>query len=584
MADRLSIVRRLAVGGTAEIVLARDGTGPVIVVKRLLPEASAAMQRRLDREAEILSAVASPHLVKLLGRSHRALHLEYVEGLDAGALILRLAKRGEALEPNAVAAVGLGLARALVALHEQGWVHADVAPGNVLIARDGTVKVCDLGVTRRLGDPGPPAPEGTLAYQPPEQLGLAGIDGAADVYAAALILYELSTGTLARPAGPLGLAELCAARREPPAPPSAVRMGLPPAFDELLMDALDPTPLRRPSAAEWCRRFEAWPSDAAPLASRVKRALAPIPPARTNAPAGGERSQASEEADETGSLTPVPALRRPVPAEATTPAGRAWARPAPDRNAGPVEERPYDQISVDTYAGRPSRPAYRSPIWVTAAMLVLIATTLTAYVQSRPRRAPVLERPRVEAVPAAAMARLPPSPLDAASAPPSSTPTASLGSASSSVSSPTSTEGQAPAPRPRPPKRPAPRPRRRVPLAKPPPAGPRLEIRAEGSIIVRGHGMDGPAPQTSEPLSEAASLFRLSAAGLSVRLRVHRAPDRATVLTVAAPPGTYHRVTCGAGPRRWTPLVGLRFRRSVGCEVEGTDGTAVRFTLVVRSD
>src|SRR5262249_21371946 len=158
----------------------------------------------------------------------------------AGALFSHLAKRGDALPGPAAMLVLERAAVGLHAIHRTGHVHADVSPGNVLFGRDGRVSLCDLGIARPIGAAPPAAAEGTLAYQAPEQLRGEAIDERADLYALALVLYELVTGTLARPAGMLGAIELFAARSHLPEAPSTVRPGIDRAWDALLLAALQP--------------------------------------------------------------------------------------------------------------------------------------------------------------------------------------------------------------------------------------------------------------------------------------------------------------------------------------------------------
>src|SRR5207244_1480939 len=83
-------VRRLAVGGTAEIWLVeRAGIGPC-VEKRLLASAPPALKARLEREGELLSKIHAPEVVRCIARESEALVLEHVDGVDAGALFAHL--------------------------------------------------------------------------------------------------------------------------------------------------------------------------------------------------------------------------------------------------------------------------------------------------------------------------------------------------------------------------------------------------------------------------------------------------------------------------------------------------------------
>ena len=376
-------MRRLAVGGTAEILLARLAGGEPVVIKRLLPDAPNEMLDRLRREADILAAIAAPNVVRLVGREARQLVLEYVDGLDTGALSIRLAKRGEALPLSATIMVGLALARALTVIHSAGFVHADISPSNVLVRRDGVVKLVDLGVARRTDEGPPRGPEGTLAYQPPEQLALGEIDGRADIYASGLLLYELSTGTPARPAGQLGLAELRTARMQRLAPPSVVRPGLPTEFDEVLYDVLDPDPTGRPSAVEWLHRLERLYADPEPLRALISSVIgAPVPSARTTAAPSAEPTALLDSVGPQDRMAPIarppaqdrvplnqpPTLdRTPLPRPDSQ--GSTQPSPVPDaKRVARQNKSPDDTVStIDTgpkttkAAPMPVAPAQTSP-------------------------------------------------------------------------------------------------------------------------------------------------------------------------------------------------------------------------------
>ena len=669
-------------GGTAEIVLAQYPDGRPAVLKRLLPDASPAMRSRLGREAEILGSIASPYLVGVYDQSSEVLVLEYVEGLDAGDLAARLTKRGEALPVGAAVAVGTHLARALTLIHGLGFVHADVSPGNVLIGRDGQTKLCDLGVARRIGESPPRSPEGTLAYQPPEQLALRPIDATADVYAAGLVLYELLTGALARPAGQLGMAELRAARQQRLAPPSVVRPGLPGAMDSLLDDVLAPSPGARPTAVEWLQRLERMTSDRALLGSLVEGMVGPpVPSARTSAAAVLEPtivagpttdedplidpSAGDESATQPSPVPPRPGPVRGQPVDVVAPVGGVlapavidaeelittsrgggakrrpdddvtapgqnwslpqaaavsavtappsgvqspasppdWMRPSEDGGgptseidadgtdttailtssenfplaADPFEPEPFepqtpsigadapeaDRTPLLSYAPAPTS-ARRAVYWPSVVVLAAAAAALAAFVQTRPLAPPTSSTPVDPEVIASPFRGGDPSP--SAPEPALAKPVSKSRPLSKGV-----------------PPESAPPLERNVPPAPPParsdaPSVLRFRVDADAGTRVSGPGMTGPAPQTSGRLSGVPSQVTLSAAGLSVHLRVARREDEIRV-TVGAPPGTYYNVQCGQRPMRWTPLVDLLIEDRLACKISGSDGAGFRFELV----
>ncbi|MBM4397854.1 MAG: serine/threonine protein kinase [Deltaproteobacteria bacterium] len=260
---RVTVRRRLAVGGMAELFLADEaleggGTRPV-VVKVLLPGARSAARTLFERERDALAAIRSPHVVRLLGSGRGYLLLEHVDGPDLATVLDHARRRGAPMPVGAAMAAVEGMLLGLADIHDATGpdgtplraIHRDVNPSNVLVSRDGEVRLADLGVVR-LGATDAPTVDGmkgTLAYMAPEQLTGTRLDARTDLYAAGLVAYEALTGLPARPAGMVGIAELLAARAALPAQPSAVRPGLPEGLDAALLSALEPDPSRRPASA-----------------------------------------------------------------------------------------------------------------------------------------------------------------------------------------------------------------------------------------------------------------------------------------------------------------------------------------------
>src|SRR5262249_35344398 len=142
---------------------------------------------RFRVEAEAIARLSHPHIVQVHevgqhdGRPYFS--LEYVEG---GGLDRRLA--GTPLPPAEAARLGEALARAVQAAHDRGVLHRDLKPANVLLTSDGTPKVTDFGLAKKLDDVGQTqtgAVLGTPSYMAPEQA--AGrtkeVGRATDVYA-----------------------------------------------------------------------------------------------------------------------------------------------------------------------------------------------------------------------------------------------------------------------------------------------------------------------------------------------------------------------------------------------------------------
>lgn len=155
---------------------------------------SAHRRRRLRREARALAALEHPGIVRLVGIEERgarmALAMEFVDG----ATLARLLEAGP-LPLEAAVYVARCLLSALDYAHARGVVHRDASPRNVLLARDGAIKLADFGIARLVGSTRTAGVSaGTVPYMAPEQILGAEVDGRADLFAVGVLLYALITG------------------------------------------------------------------------------------------------------------------------------------------------------------------------------------------------------------------------------------------------------------------------------------------------------------------------------------------------------------------------------------------------------
>ncbi len=200
--ERWRVEGRLGQGSMGSVFRGTDlrGGGPV-AIKILAPEhcRKPRVLARFEREAEKMTALRHPNLVRFLGHGRRGALpytvMEYLDGLTLGGL---LAREGGALPLAEVLALVRPLSAGLTFLHEHGLVHRDVKPQNVIVGSGGRVTLLDLGVVRDQAKPGltrPGAMVGTPYYMSPEQiLGAEDIDQRTDVYAVAAMTFELLTG------------------------------------------------------------------------------------------------------------------------------------------------------------------------------------------------------------------------------------------------------------------------------------------------------------------------------------------------------------------------------------------------------
>ena len=213
---KYQLVRKLASGGMAEVFLAR-AAGPMgfektVVVKRILPHLADEQNfiAMFLSEARLAAQLNHPNVVQVFdfGEADGAyfLVMEFIDGVNLRVLFRKATEQGTPLAFTLVARIisqaceGLAYAHDFVdpATNEpMGLVHRDVSPDNVLIARNGSVRVVDFGIAKAANQTNltkTGTVKGKFSYMPPEQLTGQPLDRRADVFALGIVLYELLTG------------------------------------------------------------------------------------------------------------------------------------------------------------------------------------------------------------------------------------------------------------------------------------------------------------------------------------------------------------------------------------------------------
>lgn len=207
--------RRLAVGGSAEVFLARPKTGvvpaPRLVIKRLLPEVREANSfKLLEHEARLHQAVVHDNVVKIFGagmvREEPYLAMEYIDGVDVYGLLRRAEGEQRRVPPRLAVYIAAAVARALAAVHSArdesgralGLVHRDVTPSNIYLSNTGQIKLGDFGIARVADAPRSQRTaqgiKGKLGYLAPEQVAGEDFDHRADLFALTVVLAEMLIG------------------------------------------------------------------------------------------------------------------------------------------------------------------------------------------------------------------------------------------------------------------------------------------------------------------------------------------------------------------------------------------------------
>ncbi|MDR7556734.1 MAG: protein kinase [Armatimonadota bacterium] len=242
VAGRYEVVALLAEGGMSRVYRARTPEGQVVALK-VLRDAYAADREfveRFVREARAVQALDHPHVVRVLdsGRDGDVyfIAMEYVDGEDLKSYLRRVGP----LEPADAERIALAVCEALDYAHGQGIVHRDVKPQNILLTRDGTVKVADFGIARALAavtltQTGTVL--GTVHYLSPEQARGAPVGRASDLYALGVVLFEMLTGRLPFE-GESPIAVALKHLHEPPPSARAVHPRVPRRLDGIIRKAM----------------------------------------------------------------------------------------------------------------------------------------------------------------------------------------------------------------------------------------------------------------------------------------------------------------------------------------------------------
>ncbi|MCX4613151.1 MULTISPECIES: protein kinase domain-containing protein [Streptomyces] len=254
LADRYELQELLGRGAMGEVWRACDQLLGRPVAVKLLHAAEAEDAERFRLEAQIAARLNHPNVVGMydFGSHHDQPHL-VMELVDGWNLAQERSLRG-ALAPAEAAAITAQAAAGLSAAHQQGVVHRDVKPANVMLTTDRTVKITDFGIARfaeqaASGLTATGKIIGTADYLAPERALGRPAQTASDVYSLGCVLYELLTG---RPpfSGATSLAVVQQHVRATPAPPDRLRPGIPQPLSDYVLHMLAKDPSHRPTAEQ----------------------------------------------------------------------------------------------------------------------------------------------------------------------------------------------------------------------------------------------------------------------------------------------------------------------------------------------
>lgn len=249
---RYRVLERRGTGGFGTVCTCWDLRLQRRVAIKRMPLAGAAPTTAEEALSEARTAcmLGHPNIVAVYDfeadGTHAYLVMEYVDGLNLAELLARV--EGGRLTPDECAHVAASVGRALAYAHENRVLHLDIKPTNIMIDRQGTVKLADFGMASLASAAGyGDARGGTVGYMPPEQIEGDLVDERTDVFSLAVVVWQALTGTdpfLARSAeeslkritrGPGRLSKLCP--------------GLDPGVEPLLAEQLSAAPAARTADA-----------------------------------------------------------------------------------------------------------------------------------------------------------------------------------------------------------------------------------------------------------------------------------------------------------------------------------------------
>ncbi|NUW35878.1 protein kinase [Nonomuraea sp. SMC257] len=349
--------------------------GRTVAVKVMMPALAEnpAFARRFQNEARAMATLRHPGVVDVYdygtcevgGRRVSFLVMEFVEGESLDRIL-----RARALSPAETMRLVAEVADALAAAHEQGIVHRDVKPANLMVRPDGRVALTDFGIAHSVSAGQLTATGAMLcsaAYCAPELATASAVTPAVDVYALGVVAYECLTGRLPYE----GDTPVQIIYKHLHAPVPALPPEVPAGPRQVVQRALDKAPdMRWPSAAELAaaaRRALAEPASR-PSSRRRRGLLSGLASAAaavtvTVAVAGSVWTR-QESAADPGTVPPAPtaqsrttsAAEPPAPRRHSAPPAKTTAGPRPSGTRTPVTPTASPTATVPTASPTPTAP------------------------------------------------------------------------------------------------------------------------------------------------------------------------------------------------------------------------------------
>ena len=253
--NRYELMEVIGVGGMAVVYKAKCHRLNRYVAVKILKDEFASdeeFRRQFHDESQAVAMLSHPNIVNVYDVS-RSGNIEYIvmELIDGITLKDYLSRRGP-LTPREIVVFTTQIAKALEHAHSRDIIHRDIKPQNIMLLKDGTVKVADFGIARLMSSQQQTYSKGeaigSVHYVSPEQAKGSHIDNRADLYSLGVVMYEMVTGRLPFE-GETPVSIALQHINSMALPPSALMDGVPPKLEEITMKAMNPALSKRYSSA-----------------------------------------------------------------------------------------------------------------------------------------------------------------------------------------------------------------------------------------------------------------------------------------------------------------------------------------------
>lgn len=264
---RYEIKEVIGVGGMAVVYKAYDNIEDRIVAIKILKEEFSSNEeflRRFKNESKAIAVLSHPNIVKVFdvsfGEIFQYIVMEYIDGITLKTYI----EQHGSLPWKDAANFTIQILRALQHAHDKGIVHRDIKPQNIMVLKDGTIKVTDFGIARFARNEYKTITDkaiGSVHYISPEQAKGELTDEKTDIYSVGVMLYEMLTGTLPFEAESAVSVAIMQLQSEPKLP-STINPSIPRGIEQITMRAMRKEANERySSAAEMLRDLERFKRD-----------------------------------------------------------------------------------------------------------------------------------------------------------------------------------------------------------------------------------------------------------------------------------------------------------------------------------